>query len=1281
MGFPPWPSTASTNSLHSRAQAAERSAEDIEAPVANGFRVLPENRSIEVEEQNVAPFSVPQEVLSFQPDDQAVFARFMNGDCERKLHCNIELLADELEAEKPRIYGSGQRLIAPAPGPGGQDLRIRLAGYRTHTACSDPGPEGERAEPWSSQWRAELVGACTPEQLLDLDLSPLESWVPRLSACGEWSPLARLGRGLRAGVAARIRLSGESTAVCESPRLAVQNRTYVVLRAAPPHASGWTTSYNIYVSKVRGSAGERFHRDSVSHAFASRAEASAYVLGAGCSWPPEYQGDTVLFKSVAYLVKCRSGGFMFLVPDVPEVTDFVTAQEDVFGCRTCTVTVELPRGKRTSEENAVLVDATWDHVSSFTRWSPLRGDEVETVHRFYVGQSAGRPSAEAVMAAADAWIHDAMDDDTAGDYVTGDSGLEGFAEPPDSAAPPHGGTVEQDAVLQMQQRILELETRLGTLQGSAALHATPKAGGLQLLSSPSQPADAQVLQRLRALAGSGPGRLGAHERTARAERPEVAFDNALQEEMLGATEEDELHEALATTLEEVQDPMQRLLVLQTQQLSMLSKHLTAKNLDPIQKALGGSDASGSSSSGVRGCLARDAFLKMSQDLPRLASVGEQQILTDLGLQAPVGARSGNRELQGFAMKGMTFVDQASIDAGRTQLAWLLTGLPEPNYQVCQRNKQRAQLQPFSKLTSATAVAANVSYLKDLDFLEGDTKAKKERQGKRKGVSQPSRRRGHYSSELKSEAVHPELLSHDDLCGMHSGSTKLLSDFEVPATIQCIEIMRVVLQLVGQSHSGLGEFLRRSLFRRKSSAPRHVCGSCTSADLWPCPPPLWRWTGPAKLSPGRRKRRKFLETRAKLLQVVIIVLNWLSLGYPKYPSTVCELGAKISDQQHAMIERLESLVGYFLLAEPVAAAELGRAGEKLSKICDAVIQLPSTVPDISWDEMASFLDMIHRDFDPYSSTAAAPDQQTHHDASGEPVPDQNRQLGVDVPLSVSPAKPVIAERIKWKLGPTFNPEPFLVDPVVQAAFKDPDVLRKPATDWPAKRRARVHCDRAELKKLAEKWDKLGACALIPVHCDVFMMDASPFGGALCRTRVGAFAAEEMWRHTEQRGYYTALQHGAREVLHEKGLDHEETFGPPSEQTVDFAVSLSPAPLWPGVEDVTFDCIELFSGSGNWSKAHAAEGFRVHPGIERGATGVSFGDLMDPVTFRKTAALAASGKVKEWHAGPPCWSFGTLRRPRLRSKMFPAGFNPSDPVTYEQTILAMRTAFILTLALLS
>ncbi|CAE7821762.1 SEC14 [Symbiodinium sp. KB8] len=93
--FPPWPSTTSS---HSRAQVPRDDLLADPAAVANGFRVLPENSSIEIEEHNVAAFSLPQEVLSFQPDDQAVFARFANGDCERKLHCNIELNHDELEA-------------------------------------------------------------------------------------------------------------------------------------------------------------------------------------------------------------------------------------------------------------------------------------------------------------------------------------------------------------------------------------------------------------------------------------------------------------------------------------------------------------------------------------------------------------------------------------------------------------------------------------------------------------------------------------------------------------------------------------------------------------------------------------------------------------------------------------------------------------------------------------------------------------------------------------------------------------------------------------------------------------------------------------------------------------------------------------------------------------------------------------------------------------------------------------------------------------------------------
>ena len=69
------------------------------------------------------------------------------------------------------------------------------------------------------------------------------------------------------------------------------------------------------------------------------------------------------------------------------------------------------------------------------------------------------------------------------------------------------------------------------------------------------------------------------------------------------------------------------------------------------------------------------------------------------------------------------------------------------------------------------------------------------------------------------------------------------------------------------------------------------------------------------------------------------------------------------------------------------------------------------------------------------------------------------------------------------------------------------------------------------------------------------------------------------------------------------------------------------------------------------------------------------IEDNNTFRALGKVAASGAVREWDAAPPCWSFGALRRPRLRSKEKPAGFDPDDPKTCKQTMLAFRTAVLL------
>lgn len=72
-----------------------------------------------------------------------------------------------------------------------------------------------------------------------------------------------------------------------------------------------------------------------------------------------------------------------------------------------------------------------------------------------------------------------------------------------------------------------------------------------------------------------------------------------------------------------------------------------------------------------------------------------------------------------------------------------------------------------------------------------------------------------------------------------------------------------------------------------------------------------------------------------------------------------------------------------------------------------------------------------------------------------------------------AKPVVADRIKWEHSPSFDPVPFLVDPIVRQAFLDPLSVRLPSHQWPDQPRGRAHCSRSELLALAGKWDSKGA----------------------------------------------------------------------------------------------------------------------------------------------------------------------------------------------------------------
>lgn len=88
----------------------------------------------------------------------------------------------------------------------------------------------------------------------------------------------------------------------------------------------------------------------------------------------------------------------------------------------------------------------------------------------------------------------------------------------------------------------------------------------------------------------------------------------------------------------------------------------------------------------------------------------------------VGYESGNHELLGVISKMLCYLEQLSIDNGRSQLAFLLTGYQEPSMHLMMPAKKRPGLQPFSRLAPPSWISANLAYLKDLDDLEGRASA-------------------------------------------------------------------------------------------------------------------------------------------------------------------------------------------------------------------------------------------------------------------------------------------------------------------------------------------------------------------------------------------------------------------------------------------------------------------------------------------------------------------------------------------------------------------------------
>ena len=769
-------------------------------------------------------------------------------------------------------------------------------------------------------------------------------------------------------------------------------------------------------------------------------------------------------------------------------------------------------------------------------------------------------------------------------------------------------------------------------------------------------------------------------------------------------------------------------------------------------------------------------------------------------------------------------------------------------------------------------------------------------------------------------------------------------------------------------------------------------------LMPVPPVRWRWTAASRLGPRRRRRRRYHRVRAELLNLVLITLNWETLGFPAVAPPGARVGAFLTVQQHSAIERFEDMLDHFLHMSPFGCDELGRASDKFQSVIKCIEELPRC--ELELQDLFECLQHVQVGLDPY----AKPHFDTRFVAKEVPTHQCFAESGIASSADLSTARPVVSDRVKWESPPSFAADDFL-NPLTKAAYRDPEVLRKPPNEWPSAKPARMHCTRKEFLALVARWDKLGACrlmkardkdfdeavgifsvakdqqydrliinpktinsrmhtlsdstrelapgcmlgllhllpgelfrfsaddlsdfyytfkvsqarstrnafrmkfssselqhlqcytpdlegeeilvclstlamgdslaveiaqqshgnvlrqlcgAMLPtevlkyrspiprgdfvellaiddhigiqrlsthdellfpdlrdttvfknaeaaykavglvqhprkrkrnltqgillgadfdgkrgkvmaprsrililslismaiavrgtitpkllsvltgcwIHvlmfrrvlfalmdrlfketCNggpdtifclssaaraglqmlsmvgmlaqsdlkvaysdyIYSTDASPFGGAVIRAKVGKTALGELWRHTEQKGFHTRLQSPVSELLREHGLDPiaEECFVSELEPPPEIIPSI-PSPL---SEGYLFDCIEIFRGVGNWSDAHQQQGLSVHPGIENNGRTLRVADMSNAAVTHELISLALRRAILDWHAGLPCVSFGTLRRPQVRSNAKPDGFNPDDPFTAFHNMLARRTAFILCIAVMS
>ena len=182
---------------------------------------------------------------------------------------------------------------------------------------------------------------------------------------------------------------------------------------------------------------------------------------------------------------------------------------------------------------------------------------------------------------------------------------------------------------------------------------------------------------------------------------------------------------------------------------------------------------------------------------------------------------------------------------------------------------------------------------------------------------------------------------------------------------------------------------------------------------------------------------------------------------------------------------------------------------------------------------------------------------------------------------------------------------------------------------------------------------------PFASRVFCSDASVEMGAFCSSHIDAELSECLWKCTRSKGAYHRLLSPAESLSKRLGLLEERG----NQATVEPDRPLA----------FHYDFIEIFSGASKISDHLAMFGFVVGPPIDLSHSpeyNMEWFHVISWLTF-----IVSTRRVLAFMCEPPCTTFSIMRRPPLRSRLVPYGYNPLDNQTHNGNLLCQRSCQLL------